>query len=189
MGAPQDPCLGHLCDREQRIDCPYIRQRPRKRGHKRARSRLASGKVFVTFEHGFEIAHVNCPREHLAGEHFTRDPFSIPRRGRDFCTQYRDRSPLLIGAGTFGCCSIASKSVCRRRRSRGQIGWASRSSTVADRTELAARIRLAGRPWLCVGMAPALISYLRRGSALTCSNYTPSRTPRHSLSTAHLARP
>ena len=43
----------------------------------------------------------------------------------------------------------------------------------ADRTELADGIRLAGRPWLRVGMASALISYLRRsGAAFTLRHYT-----------------
>src|SRR5262249_42449606 len=41
-------------------DRPNIRQRPRKRGHQCARSRLPSGKILVAFQHGVKSAH-GCP--------------------------------------------------------------------------------------------------------------------------------
>src|SRR5262249_3019315 len=41
-------------------DRPNIRQRPRKRGHQCARSRLPTGKILVAFQHGVKSAH-GCP--------------------------------------------------------------------------------------------------------------------------------
>ena len=39
-------------------NCLHIRQRTR---HKFARRRLASGKIFITFQHGVESGHIRCP--------------------------------------------------------------------------------------------------------------------------------
>jgi hypothetical protein len=46
----------HICATND--NCLYIRQRPRKRGHQCARSRLASGNVFVPLQHGVQSAHM-----------------------------------------------------------------------------------------------------------------------------------